>query len=389
MNTTPLGCVVFVGDEAARHADDLRRYLSSDKVTYSCYPTLDELLKDRDLPSRLVAVFLEETQLKNPRWLTLHTIWPDTLFVVMGGYVGSVVRVAFGSPVLICGSNVDRALATWVAMTPLWLEIHSYQQQEVIDLERAKELTKMRMDCLRGRVSREVLHDVVSPVMIANNYSDIISRVIHANQTPDGSVRVGAAEVRMLESLRSQLDYAVGMLGSVREIHRGETMRPVGLRELIRDVMQTEKRAMVGEAKVINVTAEIQELAGVDYMVEGSKAQLRRMVDNLIANSIKARAENIRVMMGMAEHDHFFITVEDDGVGCPDGEIRMLLQAPPKEDAGFGIYIVRRIVQTHGGAVSYYHRKPRGLGITIKLPRLQSVKETADSRNPMLVVSAA
>ena len=83
------------------------------------------------------------------------------------------------------------------------------------------------------------------------------------------------------------------------------------------------------------------------------------------------------------EPDRVRLTVQDAGPGVPAEALPRLTEPFYQVDAarsgegnGLGLTIVDRIVQLHGGTVLFEATRPRGLCVTVDLPRPQPTKNT-------------
>ena len=118
------------------------------------------------------------------------------------------------------------------------------------------------------------------------------------------------------------------------------------------------------------------ERPGTAATVWGDESELRRAATNLIANAIAwtPGGGTVAVRVGQAG-ENVHLDVEDDGYGVPD-DLRASLferfsRAPSRRGAGtgLGLYLVKRIAESHGGTIAYRPREPRGSAFSIELPR--------------------
>ncbi len=124
----------------------------------------------------------------------------------------------------------------------------------------------------------------------------------------------------------------------------------VALGQLMADVVQY-LRPTLDEA---GATLEIGELPEVD----GDPAQLRRVLQNLVANAVKFRSQAPpRIeLSAQLRGEEWVLTVRDNGVGVePDSASRifdMFSRGQTDADgAGIGLAVCRRIVEAHGGRI--------------------------------------
>jgi signal transduction histidine kinase len=130
-----------------------------------------------------------------------------------------------------------------------------------------------------------------------------------------------------------------------------------------------------------HVSARLVEEPHVHGIVTGDESELRRAIVNLVANAVTWTPENGSIEVAVDVRDEEVETrVEDDGYGVPESIRPSLFGRLVARDSrrgagsGLGLYIVRRIVENHGGRVAYAPREPRGSVFTMALPRTAEVR---------------
>ena len=109
-------------------------------------------------------------------------------------------------------------------------------------------------------------------------------------------------------------------------------------------------------------------------IIEGDAALLRRMLDNLIRNSIVHNPQGCHISVTVsAEDGRCTCTVTDDGVGMDAARLEALnreaeVSSTQGGEHGLGLKLVRQIVKAHGGTVQFRQVAPHGLDICIIFP---------------------
>jgi signal transduction histidine kinase len=265
------------------------------------------------------------------------------------------------------GADAPFALAAFAEQAAIALE----QARLFAQLgERNDEIAKQK-DALihRGEVIRDIVyalaHDLRTPLAatdvtikqaLAGKYGDLPPRYREVLNTTLAS---NDDERRIVETLLMVARYEAGEESRLRE--------PVACDKLLARVC--DELRPVADVKNVALAAEVRD---APLWVMGDSNEIRRALVNLVANAIEATPAGGSVTArGRRSDARVILAIEDDGFGVPP-ELRGLLfqrfgGARPGSGTGLGLYIVRRIVEKHGGSVEYEPREPRGSTFTISL----------------------
>jgi two-component system nitrogen regulation sensor histidine kinase GlnL len=137
------------------------------------------------------------------------------------------------------------------------------------------------------------------------------------------------------------------------------------------DVVRTLNRVVAREsrgrpgARVDLDTPEALEIVADEELLE-------RAFENLVRNARDAAGERGRVQVRVVESaDRVEVGVADDGPGIPPEKLRELRPffTTKPGGMGLGLPIAYKIVHLHGGSLKLEPRQPRGLMVTVDLPR--------------------
>ena len=128
------------------------------------------------------------------------------------------------------------------------------------------------------------------------------------------------------------------------------------------------------------VTLTIAGTSGTQVL--GSERQLGVAVGNLVENAVVYSDPGARVVvaahvLARSDDDYVEITVSDNGIGIPAGELERIFERFYRVDygrsranggTGLGLSIVKHIAAIHGGDVAVWSQPGRGSTFTIKIP---------------------
>jgi signal transduction histidine kinase len=231
----------------------------------------------------------------------------------------------------------------------------------------AKERRISDLDAFAARVA----HDLRTPLQTLQ------LSVLTLRTGVAGDPRLAQA-ARRAERAAQRLE---GMIADVLEFSR--TSAPV----------ETGRMADVG-AVLAEIREETQGMAaqrGVDVRYRGSDgltvamspAALHSVVGNLVQNAIKyAREEQGRSVDVVAAHAGGFIeiVVSDNGIGIPRRSLPLVFDpffrgTDRRDSYGLGLATVKRIVDSHGGAISVESAEGVGTTFTVRLVAARRVAE--------------
>ena len=193
-----------------------------------------------------------------------------------------------------------------------------------------------------------VSHDLRNPLAVARGYLDIAQ----ADDDADAFERVRGSLDRMDRLIENVLSLA--RKGQVV----GETT------EL--DVVGLAREAWVG----VETRAGTLETAG-ECPVDGDENRLRDLFANLFRNSVEHAGPDVTVRVGSLDGGDGFY-VEDDGPGIPASERQRAFEpghSTGENGIGFGLPIVRRIVEAHGWTLDLTDGDDGGARFEIRVRR--------------------
>jgi len=212
--------------------------------------------------------------------------------------------------------------------------------------------------------------------------------VAHEIKNPLGIIRAAAERLqRRYDPAPAELDYIKQEVDRLNRIvtkylkvgaAREEDVEQVDPGELIRDVLGSVEHEAT--AKSIRVEAQLDGLPGV----RGSRLELRQVFLNLVLNAIQAQPDGgtIRIA-GRASGPRVVIEVADQGPGIPKSELGQVFEpffTTREKGSGLGLFVVRRIVEAHGGKVGIQSEPGKGTRVEVVLPKAEIRGQKAEVR---------
>ena len=283
----------------------------------------------------------------------------------LGGEIFSflVVPIVSEDYVNIYGRGITKRRKAEEAL----MQAQSKLQEYASNLERlVEERTKQLKDSERlaaiGATAGMVGHDIRNPLQAIT--SDVYLAKVELDSVPDAEWKTNALE--SLTEIEKNVTYINKIVQDLQDYAR--PLKPVAkqlnLSELIEGLI---KNSRIPEE--IKVVFKVQKEAA---NIVADPEIIRRVLANLITNAVQAMPEGGTLNISIAkEANDVVIILQDTGVGIPE-EAKARLFTPlfttKSKGQGFGLAVVKRLVETMGGTVTFESEIGKGTRFIISLP---------------------
>ncbi len=203
-------------------------------------------------------------------------------------------------------------------------------------------------------------HDLRSPVNILEGLQTLLSKKL--------APKLEAKESELFTHMRTTIEKLKGTLEDLSSIAKlqqalAQPLEPVSFPEMLREVA----------AELFSTINQTSAQLEVDFGVETisyPRAHLRSILFNLLSNALKYRAPHRLPRIEIAterEADQVWLSVRDNGLGIPKEQFEKVFAAFKRvhshvEGSGVGLYMIKRMVENHGGTISF--QSQLGVGTT-------------------------
>ena len=229
---------------------------------------------------------------------------------------------------------------------------------------------------LRDQFVAIASHELRTPVTGAKGFLELLERQL-ARDTPDA-----ARIARYLAQVQGSIGRMEGLVADLLDVSRIQQGRldlqpePCDLTALGRAILgRLESGGEWTAAHTVAFDAPEQVVGNWD------RARLDQVLTNLVSNALKysPHGGTVRLAIGWdrtTEPPFATIAVSDRGLGIPEAERETIFQPFSRGSArgtaiggtGLGLYIVRQIVEGHGGTIAVESTPGQGSTFTVRLP---------------------
>ena len=324
---------------------------------------------------------------KDSFWKHMYASWdmqmiesaPRTALYVLGGNILLVLVIYLGANSGLLRSV--KPIAEGIQKLPTGESVNLKEtgllSELAADINRTSEMLQtqkyllLKKDAARANWIAGVSHDIRTPLSMVMGYADQLSESENLNEDEKRKAGVIVRQSRRIKNLINDLNLASKLEYNMQPLSVKEENAVAVVRQVAVDFINTDIEGRY------HVEWETPEELNV-CRVRADRDLLKRAVSNLIQNSMNHNEDgctiwvSVNVVRGNCE-----ISVEDDGKGATDEELKKLSAAPhymvcdtgtTEQRHGLGLLIVRQIARSHGGRIVTSHGTHGGFGVKVILP---------------------
>ncbi len=242
----------------------------------------------------------------------------------------------------------------------------------IVGLVRSAQLSERRAVEIRSRDEflSVAAHEFKTPIASLSAYAQLLDRRLDTTHDPRNA--------RAVQVIRDQAGRLTALVESLLDLSRIATGRfhielvPLPVNDLLRRVVETE--AGLHDQHTLTLVE-----AAKDVRVAGDEHRLEQVLQNLLSNAIKYSPRGGLVTVTLAaSNGEAVIAVADEGIGIPPTALPHLFDRfyragntePRGALPGFGIglYVVKEIVEQHGGTITVESKENVGSTFTVSIP---------------------
>jgi len=167
--------------------------------------------------------------------------------------------------------------------------------------------------------------------------------------------------------------------GKIKEIARGPVHTTLDIDDVVTEAIQTvSSRYHLGEDSIKHASG------GDSLLVNGDHDELQSAFVNLLDNAVKYSGEKPQITVRSQStnlNNRVSVVIKDKGIGIPAADLKRIFKRFYRSDTsrngakgtGLGLYIVKSIIERHGGRISADSRgEGKGSTFFVQLPRALS-----------------
>ncbi len=250
------------------------------------------------------------------------------------------------------------------------------RQRTLLRVEELLEVRTQELERERADFLAMLTHDIKNPLGVILGCTEILMEEAEARAAED--------EVRFLERLQSNAMLVHSLVSNYLDYVRSESghltlnKRKLDLTALLLRVSQRYEAEALRRKLALNL-----KLAPDLPLLDGDSLALERVFANLLHNAIKFTAEEGQIIINTTRaSEELIVSLVDTGCGIASEEMPFLFQryrrasaTRHREGTGLGLYIVKALVEAHGGRIEVASISGKGSRFTVIFPMPSSQTE--------------
>lgn len=257
-----------------------------------------------------------------------------------------------------------------LALQQLRARWRAHEHDERVQRQKLEEIS-----LIKGNILSTVSHDLRTPLTSILLYTEMLAEGLEIMQTAD--------QRRFLDVIRSECERLSRLVDDLLEAQRLESGRARWKFESLDPARLVHGCAMVFEPMALSrcITLKVDCPESLPP-IEADADKISQVLSNLVSNAIKYTPERGRIVLSAhATRSEVLFCVSDNGPGIPREKWDYIFERFAQVTASFvreiggvglGLYIVRQIVEHHGGRVWLESEVGEGSTFYVALPMRKS-----------------
>lgn len=236
-----------------------------------------------------------------------------------------------------------------------------------LNQQQSKLMNSERLSVI-GEMAARVAHEIRNPLVSIGGFARLVRRGMPEGDPRADYLRIISDEVARLERILAELlDYT--------KPHNKLALKPVELNALVHELVKLS----TVEAESHNVRVrEHYDARLTSVTIDPDKT--RQVLLNIIKNALDVMEDkgDLEIETVALDEHRFMVTVRDTGPGIPEDRKQRVFEpgfTTRTNGTGFGLAIVKRLVELQGGQVSLKDTVPHGCTFEIVLPQRVDLEE--------------
>jgi PAS domain S-box-containing protein len=269
----------------------------------------------------------------------------------------------FTSDIFECSQLLGTRIGAAIGNARRYME----QQSQIDELSRKYARTS-ELEELKTDMIRVAAHDLRGPLALIGSYTELLAE--------DLASQLGEQQKQFINSIRQSVERMTQMTTDILSLerlnqHRDVTLMRVPLGALLEHVVSQYANESRNRGQHIHVNTE-------PASVYGDSSEILEAIANLLGNAVKYTPSGGQIEAHLLrEGDMAVLEIIDSGYGVPPEQLDRLFQPFQRirthetqniEGTGLGLYLVKKIIERHGGQVHVESQYGRGSTFGFRLP---------------------
>jgi len=227
--------------------------------------------------------------------------------------------------------------------------------------EKREQLARIEAERLAaiGRAVSEIAHDMKSPLMAIGGFANQVSRKLQSDEQNRRKLDLVIRETSRLESMVKE------MLNFSRPIQLEPSIE--SLNSLASECIEVSRP--FAENQEVEIKREFDPELPAQWL---DKNQIKQVIMNLLTNAIQSSSSGETIWVKtQKEKTEVILNVSDRGSGIKEKDRKKIFEpffSTKKGGTGLGLAIVKKIVEKHGGNISFFSNPDGGVTFSVRLP---------------------